>query len=82
MYRHVLRSRHCERRAGRRIGATAGTYPGNAMHIAILTFDGFNELDSIIALGILNRVKASDWRVSLCCSPPQVTCRISPYLQG
>jgi len=35
------------------------------MHIAILTFDGFNELDSLIALGILNRVKKPDWRVSI-----------------
>ncbi|MET8997492.1 DJ-1/PfpI family protein [Amycolatopsis sp. NPDC004169] len=25
------------------------------MHIAILTFDGYNELDSLIALGVLNR---------------------------
>ena len=37
------------------------------MHIAILTFDGFNELDSLIALGILNRVKQPNWRVSLAC---------------
>lgn len=35
------------------------------MHIAILTFEGFNELDSLIALGILNRVKQPDWRVSI-----------------
>jgi len=35
------------------------------MHIAILTFDGFNELDSLIALGILNRVKLPGWRVSI-----------------
>jgi len=28
------------------------------MHIAILTFEGYNELDSLIALGVLNRV----WR--------------------
>jgi len=35
------------------------------MHIAILTFDGFNELDSIIALGILNRVEQPGWRVSI-----------------
>ena len=35
------------------------------MHIAILTFDGFNELDSLIALGILNRIQRPDWRVSL-----------------
>jgi transcriptional regulator GlxA family with amidase domain len=35
------------------------------MHIAILTFDGFNELDSLIALGILNRIKLPGWRVSI-----------------
>ena len=43
------------------------------MHIAILTFDGFNELDSLIALGILNRIKKPDWRVSLACPTPTVT---------
>ncbi|MBA4710587.1 DJ-1/PfpI family protein [Aquitalea aquatica] len=35
------------------------------MHIAILTFDGYNELDSLIAFGILNRIKKPDWRVSI-----------------
>jgi transcriptional regulator GlxA family with amidase domain len=35
------------------------------MHIAILTFEGFNELDSLIALNILNRVKQPGWRVSI-----------------
>lgn len=35
------------------------------MHIAILTFDGYNELDSLIALGVLNRVHDADWRVSI-----------------
>ncbi len=43
------------------------------MHIAILTFDGFNELDSLIALGVLNRVKRPGWRVTLCCPTPTVT---------
>jgi transcriptional regulator GlxA family with amidase domain len=43
------------------------------MHIAILTFDGFNELDSLIALGVLNRIKMPDWRVTLCCPEPEVT---------
>lgn len=42
------------------------------MHIAILTFDGFNELDSLIALGILNRVKRPDWRVSIACPTANV----------
>ena len=27
------------------------------MHIAILTFEGFNELDSLISFGILSRVR-------------------------
>lgn len=43
------------------------------MHIAILTFDGFNELDSLIALGVLNRVKKPNWRVTLSCPLPSVT---------
>jgi transcriptional regulator GlxA family with amidase domain len=43
------------------------------MHIAILTFDGFNELDSLIALGVLNRIRKPAWRVSLCCPEPMVT---------
>ncbi|EHR73669.1 hypothetical protein BurJ1DRAFT_4884 [Burkholderiales bacterium JOSHI_001] len=43
------------------------------MHIAILTFQGFNELDSFIALGVLNRVKQPGWRVSLCCPETSVT---------
>jgi transcriptional regulator GlxA family with amidase domain len=42
------------------------------MHIAILTFEGFNELDSLIALGILNRVRQPGWRVSLACPGPEV----------
>lgn len=43
------------------------------MHIAILTFEGFNELDSLIALGILNRIKQPGWRVSLMCPEAKVT---------
>lgn len=43
------------------------------MHIAILTFDGFNELDSLIALGILNRIKTPNWRVTLACPTSTVT---------
>jgi transcriptional regulator GlxA family with amidase domain len=42
------------------------------MHIAILTFDGFNELDSLIALGILNRIKTPGWRVSIACPAARV----------
>ncbi|MET3914338.1 transcriptional regulator GlxA family with amidase domain [Variovorax sp. OAS795] len=43
------------------------------MHIAILTFDGFNELDSLIALGVLNRIKKPGWRVTLAAPSPTVT---------
>ncbi|MBD2158911.1 DJ-1/PfpI family protein [Leptolyngbya sp. FACHB-16] len=43
------------------------------MHITILTFPGFNELDSLVALGVLNRIKKPDWRVTLCCPEPVVT---------
>jgi transcriptional regulator GlxA family with amidase domain len=42
------------------------------MHIAILTFDGYNELDSLIALGILNWVKKPGWRVSIATPAPKV----------
>ncbi|MCW5660447.1 MAG: DJ-1/PfpI family protein [Burkholderiaceae bacterium] len=41
--------------------------------IAILTFDGFNELDSIVALGILSRVRKTDWHVTLACPTPTAT---------
>jgi transcriptional regulator GlxA family with amidase domain len=43
------------------------------MNIAILTFDGFNELDSFIAAGILNRMKGSGWNVQITCPSEHVT---------
>ncbi|VXB60365.1 DJ-1/PfpI family protein [Nocardioides sp. AX2bis] len=43
------------------------------MHIAILTFEGYNELDSIIALGVLNRIKGDDWQVTIATPTPKVT---------
>ena len=43
------------------------------MHIAILTFEGFNELDSLVALGVLNHIKKPGWRVTLSCPAPSVT---------
>lgn len=44
----------------------------SGMHIAILTFAGYNELDSLIALGVLNRVKTPGWRVSIASPTPRV----------
>jgi transcriptional regulator GlxA family with amidase domain len=43
------------------------------MNIAILTFEGFNELDSFIAAGILNRMKAAGWNVQITCPSDYVT---------
>jgi transcriptional regulator GlxA family with amidase domain len=43
------------------------------MHAAILTFDGFNEIDSLVAFHLLNRVKRPSWRVSICAPTPTVT---------
>ena len=46
------------------------------MHIAILTFDGFNELDSLIAYGMLSRISRlgdADWRVSIASPTDRVT---------
>lgn len=43
------------------------------MHIAILTFEGYNELDSLIALGVLNRIKTDGRRVTLATPSPRVT---------
>jgi len=43
------------------------------MDIAIITFDGFNELDSFIALGILNRMKGEGWNVQITCPSDKVT---------
>jgi transcriptional regulator GlxA family with amidase domain len=41
-----------------------------AMRIAIVTFDGFNELDSFVALALLNRVPG--WRAEICGPGEQV----------
>ena len=35
------------------------------MQVAILTLDGFNEIDSLVAFHLLNRIKRPDWRVSI-----------------
>ncbi|MES2991801.1 MAG: DJ-1/PfpI family protein [Pseudomonadota bacterium] len=43
------------------------------MRIAILTFDGFNELDSFIALGLLNRLSADGWKAEITSPTSHVT---------
>jgi transcriptional regulator GlxA family with amidase domain len=43
------------------------------VQIAILTFDGFNELDSFVAAAILNRMKGQGWAVHITSPTEQVT---------
>ena len=43
------------------------------MRVAILTFDGFNELDSFIALGLLNRLGADGWKAEIASPTTHVT---------
>lgn len=52
------------------------------MHITILTFDGFNELDSFMALGVLNRINKPSWRVTLCCPEAEVTSMNGVVVRG
>jgi transcriptional regulator GlxA family with amidase domain len=41
--------------------------------IAIVTFDGFNEIDSFVALSLLNRVRLPEWRAIIVAPSRQVT---------
>ncbi len=43
------------------------------MNIAILTFEGFNEIDSFVALGLLNRMKKSGWKAQIVSPAASVT---------
>ncbi|ACC74645.1 DJ-1/PfpI family protein [Paraburkholderia phymatum] len=52
------------------------------MHIAILTFEGFNELDSFIALGVLNRIRKPGWRVSIATPQARVTSMNGVTIEG
>ena len=42
------------------------------MRVAILTFDGFNEIDSLVGYHILNRVRRSGWEVQIASPTPRV----------
>jgi len=43
------------------------------MQIAVLTFEGFNELDSFVAAAILNRMKDRGWAAHITSPSPEVT---------
>jgi transcriptional regulator GlxA family with amidase domain len=44
-----------------------------SVQIAVLTFDGFNELDSFVAAAILNRMKPKGWAAYITSPSPEVT---------
>ena len=43
------------------------------MRIAIVTFDGFNELDSFVVLGLLNRLSTIGWKAEIASPSTHVT---------
>lgn len=43
------------------------------MRIAIVTFEGFNEIDSFVTLNILNRVKRESWKAKIVAPSNSVT---------
>jgi len=45
----------------------------SAMRIAVLTFDGFNEIDSLVVSTMLNRVRRPDWKAEITAPDPVVT---------
>ncbi|MDP1602485.1 MAG: DJ-1/PfpI family protein [Legionella sp.] len=42
------------------------------MNIAILTFQGFNEIDSLVAFRLLKWLDKEDWSVKICCPDAEV----------
>jgi transcriptional regulator GlxA family with amidase domain len=45
------------------------------MRIAVITCDGFNEIDSFVSSYILNRVEAPGWKAEITCPSPEVVSR-------
>ena len=43
------------------------------MKIAILTFQGFNEIDSLVAFRMLKWLQKPDWDITVCCPEAEVT---------
>lgn len=42
------------------------------MNIAILTFQGFNEIDSLVAFRMLKWLDKEDWNIKICCPDAEV----------
>lgn len=42
------------------------------MHISIVAFDGFNEIDTFLTMGILTQMRGDGWRTGLVCATPKI----------
>jgi transcriptional regulator GlxA family with amidase domain len=51
--------------------APAGVLP--SVKVAIVTFDGFNELDTFIALGLINRLRPEGWTAEIASPAARLT---------
>lgn len=51
------------------------------MRVAVVTFDGFNELDSLIAAHIINRVDLPGWRAEITSPSEIVTSTVTTRAQ-
>lgn len=49
-----------------------GRVKPEGVKVAVVTFDGFNELDSFIALGLINRLSHLGWSAQITSPAPQV----------
>ena len=59
---------------GRSVPAIAATRRyACVMRIAVLTFDGFNEIDSFVVAAMLNRVRRPGWKAEITAPSPVVT---------
>ncbi|MFB4370089.1 MULTISPECIES: DJ-1/PfpI family protein [unclassified Pseudomonas] len=43
------------------------------MRVAVMTFDGFNELDSFVASALFNRLREHGWQAAITCPSAEVT---------
>lgn len=48
-------------------------FPQGRIRVAVLTFDGYNELDTFIALGLINRARSEGISAEVTCPSAQVT---------
>src|SRR5262247_1470576 len=55
-----------------KIGGSPLCYRVN-MKIAVVTFDGFNEIDSLVAAHILNRVQKPGWKAEITAPTTSIT---------